>query len=151
MTLIALLHTAAFLWAFAQLRPGAQRTFEAELEHGREPDAWDEPPALEPVPAGVMAFDADGPPLGAPTMALASATGAYGAAVAETYAAADGGRAVAARRLVPAWFDRPGWTDVGPIAWVRGRDQRDADPARPVAPPRIGGPAAVSTGSTCGS
>ena len=120
-TLIAVLHTAAFLWAFAQLRPGAQRTFEAELEHGREPDAWDEPPALEPVPAGVMAFDADGPPVGAPTMALASATGAYGAAVAETYAASDGGRAVPARRLVPAWFDRPGWTDVGPIAWVRGR------------------------------
>ncbi len=68
-----------------------------------------------------MAFDADGPPLGAPTMALASATGAYGAAVAETYAATDDGRAVPARRLVPAWFDRPGWTDVGPIAWVRGR------------------------------
>ena len=66
-TLIAVLHSAAFLWAFAQLRPGAQRTLEAELEHGREPDAWDEPPGLEPAPAGVMAFDAEGPPVGAPT------------------------------------------------------------------------------------
>ena len=33
------------------------------------------------------------------------------------------------RRLVPAWFDRPSWSDVGPIAWFRARI--DETPIRP--------------------
>ena len=36
-------------------------------------------------------------------------------------AAGAGVLAAAPARLVPAWFDRPGWTDIGPIGWIRTR------------------------------
>ena len=116
-TLIALMNTGAFLWAFAQLRPRAQRTFAAELERGRVPDTWDAPPALEPAPAGVIAFDAEPEPV-APA---SRGTGAPGIVAAGDPAAGAGVLALAPARLVPAWFDRPGWTDIGPIGWIRTR------------------------------
>ena len=33
---------------------------------------------------------------------------------------------------VPAWYDRPSWTEMGPIAWLRARIERDPAPPRPV-------------------
>ncbi len=109
--LIALMNTAVFVWAFAQLRPGARRTLEAELEHGREPDGWENP--VQPVPTA-----------GAPRL-----VGAGVAMTTSTAAATGAPTEVPARRLVPAWFDRPHWSDTGPIAWLRAR--MDETPIRP--------------------
>jgi Dolichyl-phosphate-mannose-protein mannosyltransferase/C-terminal four TMM region of protein-O-mannosyltransferase len=113
-TAIALANTAVFLWVFAQLRPAAMRTLEAELEHGRERDAWDE--EAGPAPVGT------GAPAGGEVGGSVTAGGA-GA----TAAALPG--STPRRRLVPAWFDRPSWSDVGPIAWFRARI--DETPIRP--------------------
>ncbi|HKF86185.1 MAG TPA: phospholipid carrier-dependent glycosyltransferase [Candidatus Limnocylindrales bacterium] len=35
--------------------------------------------------------------------------------------AATGGGAAPRARLLPAWFERPGWTELGPIGWLRSR------------------------------
>ena len=113
-TLIALANTAVFVWAFAQLRPAARRSLEAELEHGREPDAWDEDAAVAPVATGAPGGGGGGVPV-----AAGAGTGATAALAAST----------PRRRLVPAWFDRPSWSDVGPIAWFRARI--DETPIRP--------------------
>ena len=108
---IVLLHTGAFAWGLAQLRGGAHRSLAAELESGARDTAPEETealPAIRPAP---------GPAL------------ARGMAAAATVKAATlGGRPPApgvaparAPRRVPAWYDRPSWTDMGPIAWLRAR------------------------------
>ena len=130
-TVIALMNTAVFLWALVQFRPSARRAFAAELEHGREPDGWDAPPALEPVPAGVIAFDAEPEPGGA---------GLVGDGLAGH---GPGGRRGRGRRRPRRHAAAPGAGVVRPPRLDRHRsdgldahaDQRDADPARPVAPP----------------
>ncbi|MEI7744244.1 MAG: phospholipid carrier-dependent glycosyltransferase, partial [Chloroflexota bacterium] len=97
-TVVALLHTAAFVWAVTQLRPGAAQTLEAELEHGRiEPE-----PAPEVDAAGLEPSGSQAP--------------AGGAGRREPVA-----RRTAEVRLVPAWYDRISWTEAGPIAWLRSR------------------------------
>ena len=104
-TMIAVMHTAVFLWALVQLRPAARRALDAELEAGRQPDAWDEPVDAGPVRQAVP-----------------------GLAASDGVAGADAGRMVAGtatvgeqRRLLPAWFDRSSLSDVGPIPWLKAR------------------------------
>ncbi len=109
MTLIALLNTGVFLWAFAQLRPAARRTLAGELEEGRE------------LPPSAVAETPDG------TVGVSGAPGPAGAAAG--IAAGPPAAAVPARRLAPAWFDRPSWSEVGPIAWLRAKI--DETPIRP--------------------
>ncbi len=106
-TVVAFMHSAAFIWGVLQLRPKAHRTLAAELERGR-------------IEEGDLAGDrAPGGP-----QRYRGGAGAAGVAVAGTAAApgaAGQGAGVAAPRLVPAWYDRPSWTEMGPIAWLRAR------------------------------
>jgi hypothetical protein len=109
-TVVALAHSAAFVWGVLQLRAGARRRLAAELE-ARRTDAGDEA-ADEPR------FGTDGTdgPVTAPA----------GVAAASTSIDASPGLPrseppARPARLVPAWYDRPSWTDLGPIAWLRAR------------------------------
>ena len=133
---VALLHTVVFLFALVQLRNGARRTLVEELEWGRlEPSALDD--AVAPTPA--READAAGGPglalaaagVGAATVGGATAdpgrasSGVAAPAIPVAIAAGAGaaaatGVAVVSRRI-PAWFERPGWTEIGPIGWLRSR------------------------------
>ncbi|HEX5826749.1 MAG TPA: phospholipid carrier-dependent glycosyltransferase [Candidatus Limnocylindrales bacterium] len=123
--LVAILHTGALVFGLLQLRDGARRTLAREraeaLEPARaaaegggipvagQPPGADEPRREDPVPvpaAGTAAAAAEVvPPLAA---GAAAGTGA-------------GTLALAAPRRVPAWFDRPSWSEAGPIGWLRTR------------------------------
>ncbi len=115
--LVVALNTLAFLWGVAQLRPGARATLAEELEEGREEELAD-----EPADAGPRLARTDGAPAGAVAAAVARGTASPAtsppAAVATASAAA-----VVARppRLVPAWYDRPSWDSMSPLAWLRAR------------------------------
>ncbi len=102
-TVVALMHSAAFLWGVLQLRPKAHVALAVELERGRVGEA--DEPAL------------DGGRAAPGVVPRYVAAGAPGAAA----AAAGGGPGAVARRLVPAWYDRPSWTEIGPVAWLRAR------------------------------
>jgi predicted membrane-bound dolichyl-phosphate-mannose-protein mannosyltransferase len=112
--LIVALHTAAFLWGFAQLRPGARATLTDELDDGRGEEAFDEAELELPVPHALPSEAAGA------GLAMASA-GVPGARSGGGRTAAGAGAMPAAARLVPAWYDRPSWDVLGPIAWVRAR------------------------------
>ncbi len=130
-TVIALLHTGAFAWGLLQLRPGAHRALAAELERGRveEPDAF----AIDTGRQGPRAAAGNAPgAFASATMSAAAGTTLGAAASVRTPAgAAAAGQANALRaggppaapapRLVPAWYDRVTWTELGPIAWLRAR------------------------------
>jgi Dolichyl-phosphate-mannose-protein mannosyltransferase/C-terminal four TMM region of protein-O-mannosyltransferase/Glycosyltransferase family 87 len=98
---IAVLHTLVLAWILVQLRGGARHGLEAELEDGRsvEPagDGWAvHQRVLAPQAAGggdARPGSTTGPPAARP----------------------------AAGSLVPAWFDRPSWSDLGLLAWLRAR------------------------------
>ena len=117
-TTVALLHSAAFVWGVLQLRPGARRALAAQLERGR---VEEEP--LVPAPATPDARTTE-PGV---TAGMAGAAVAASLADASGAAPAAGGPARTRRtrrrtiRLVPAWYDRPSWTEMGPIAWLRAR------------------------------
>jgi Gpi18-like mannosyltransferase len=112
---VALLHTAVFLWAVTQLRASRRRALAASLAEASieppEPELAPEParPLLEPVPLGEPApvSTAPWPPDidALPTEPMPLAPSAPGSA----------------RRLVPAWFDRPSLTHLGPVDWLIGR------------------------------
>ena len=120
-TTVALLHSAAFIWGVLQLRPGARRALAAQLERGR---VEEESLVPEPETRHLLATE--------PGVAAASAAVVEGAGAAvilpDTPVAAPvaGGQPVdaepaAAARLVPAWYDRPSWTEMGPFRWLRAR------------------------------
>ncbi len=119
-TLVALLHTGAFVWVLAQLLPRARRALAAELAAGRWHSAVAAPgevsaPVLSPEPAPVSASPSPG--AGGVVMATAVATSG-------DRPESSGPRALPPRRrarLAPAWFDRPSWTELGPLAWFRAR------------------------------
>jgi hypothetical protein len=101
---VVLMHSAAFLFGFLQLRGSARRRLAVELEAA----AIDE----EPAPAsGPMAR------AGARGGAAGSASGAGASAGAIAGSAAAAGAA----RLVPAWYDRPSWSEMGPWQWLKAR------------------------------
>jgi len=128
-TVVALLHTGAFVWALLQLRPRGRRTLVAELDDGRR-DEDEAATTLVPRRHAVAhAHPAD--PLG-PIVAGAAATGITGgtggsgitgsAGVAPSASRSSGRSAVVAQPAVlPAWYDRPSWTELGPIGWFRAR------------------------------
>ena len=151
-TLIALVNTAVFLWAFAQLRPAAR----ADARGGAGARARAATPGTRQAGTGP----------GGDRCARRSAEAAWHGRGRRRGRHGGGARAGRRprRRLVPAWFDRPSWSDVGPIAWFRARidetpirpdrsatlsprGPRPPRPPRPVAPDRAGrrrdGPAHV--------
>ncbi len=116
-TTVALLHSAAFAWGVLQLRPGARRALASQLERGRVEEESPEPEpeahhALEVEPGAAVAASA-----AEAESALAGGGDDAPVAGGQPVAAAP----VAATRLVPAWYDRPSWTEMGPIAWLRAR------------------------------
>ena len=129
MTTVALLHSAAFIWGVLQLRPGARRALAAQLERGRVEEASLAPGrrrvscsrpsrALPPRASRVPRWSrAPGP-----TSSLLAGPDEAPAAGGQPVGAAPVGAAPGATaRLVPAWYDRPSWTEMGPIAWLRAR------------------------------
>jgi hypothetical protein len=109
-TVVALMHSAAFIWGVMQLRPSARRALAAELE-----GAWMDEDQVRPAAAVI--------PGTSRRQAGGSAAGAVGSGAGPVVGAPAAGSAVAAAapRLVPAWYDRPSWTEMGPIAWLRAR------------------------------
>ena len=118
-TLVAILHTGAFAWAFAQLLPGQRRSLAAELEHGREEDAE---PADAAVAAGpALALDAVVPPPEAAAPAPVPEAAARAPVPAAIAPAGVPGPVGPPSRRVPAWYDRPSWRHLGPVAWLLAR------------------------------
>ena len=141
---VAVLHTGAFAWVVAQLRPAAMRRLSVEmtlagvdaeaepvlprLDHG---DLAADPPV--PWPADDEADDEadaaagaadDGPraaaaAAGAPSRSAALSTARRVSAAPP--APLHGGSRDRDRRLVPAWYDRIGWGETGPVDWIRAR------------------------------
>ena len=102
---IAIAHSAVFLWALLQLRPGAPRRLADELAIASAGDEREAAPATAPGPARTPARPAPAP-----------------AAVASPAAVARSAAGPApSPGLLPAWYDRPSWTELGPIAWLRAR------------------------------
>lgn len=126
-TLVAVLHTAAFAWAFAQLRPGARAALREELADAREEavlEEGEEATAGHPRRAGPeRASAALAVPPGGMAARPAGDGGQPAAGSAGSLAGApDGSQAAAASpRLVPAWLERPSWTELGPVGWLRAR------------------------------
>ncbi len=104
---IALAHSAVFLWALIQLWPGARRRLADELAIAR---AEDGAPVAPPVAAG----PGNPPERSAPSLTAGGrdAPRALEPTVAEP---------AVGRGLIPAWYDRPSWTEMGPIPWLRAR------------------------------
>lgn len=92
-TLVALTITAVFVWSLAQLRDGAARTLEGELEADEAAAAWREADENE---ADAPAPHAPAPAGGVEPPAIPGA-------------------------LVPAWFDRPALGGTSPVAWLRAK------------------------------
>ena len=150
---VAVLHTAVFLFAIVQLRPRARRTLAEELEWGRlEPPAADD--AVEaPEPDRTGAANPASRwrrPTRRPGQHGDVRSGAAARSTAPSPPARRPSprrrrspcrgcrrsrrrdRAALVPRRIPAWFERPGWLELGPIGWLRSRIGRDADPPRPV-------------------
>ncbi|MEO5966038.1 MAG: phospholipid carrier-dependent glycosyltransferase, partial [Candidatus Limnocylindrales bacterium] len=116
--LVALVNTGALVFGLLQLRDAARHRLAAELERGRVDD-----PAEEPVAAGAI---------GSATAAGRTGLGLAGAGAPASVGVAGAASAPAATatvRRIPAWFDRPSWTELGPIAWLRNRTSET--PIRP--------------------
>jgi hypothetical protein len=123
-TTVALLHSAAFIWGVLQLRPGARRALAVQLERGRI-----EEKSLEPEPETHHPLVAE--PGAAVAASVVGADGVLAASADVLVSGPDdgpvaggqpaGAAPTAATRLVPAWYDRPSWTEMGPIAWLRAR------------------------------
>jgi hypothetical protein len=118
-TLIAVTHSLLFVWSLVQLRLGAHRRLALELNDARE--------AAEEAPGSGSAR------LPRPAVA-ASAAPAGGMGAPPPRAAIDGGGsrlAPGARPvpLVPAWYERPAWTRLGPLGWLAARTSET--PIRP--------------------
>ncbi len=103
-TLVALAHTAALLWGLLQLRSRARTTLASELERARI-DETD-----RDVGVTASGHAAPGVPSGRPAAAAPPAP-----------PGPVRGGATTVRRMLPAWYDRPSWTELGPIAWLRAR------------------------------
>ena len=121
-TLIALTTLVAALWAFAQLRPGAQAGLQRELAARSDDEAWseDDEPAFAERPRAADRWAPDtawddeaGPRLAAPAAATTRsglATGAGSSAI-----------AAAAPALLPTWTEPASFGELGPIGWFRDR------------------------------
>lgn len=117
--LIAVVNTGVLAWGLAQLRRGAAQTLAAELAAEPEDHGWadDEALALAGAPPPPVARGAVGVP-GAPGAPAGPAAQAAGSRSAPDPAASGPARRSS---LVPAWFDRPSWSDLGPIGGLRAR------------------------------
>ncbi len=126
---IAAVHTAAFAWGLAQLRPRARASLARELTAGREGHLQhaDRPAGqvgvggAVPAAAGALPRAAAPPAAGTVPVAGAIAATARVAAPAATVPPGTRLAPAPARRRVPAWYDRPTLGELGPIAWVRAR------------------------------
>jgi len=125
-TAVALTGLAASLWAFTQLRPGAQRALEREIDTGAAADemagaaAWAEDesewPEGPPEPDDDRALRRwqPGALVPAPIAGLAPGPGA-----------AAGAMALSAPLALPTWSEPPSLAELGPIAWFRAKlDER---------------------------
>ncbi len=117
-TIVAVLHTVVLAWCLLQLRDGGRRRLADELlDASLEADGLDVPDDdQQPVPREPRAL----PPHADPALA---SSGVIGASLAATPGATSGLTASppAAGRRVPAWFDRPSLSLLGPVAWLRAR------------------------------
>ncbi len=112
---VAALHTGAFAWGLLQLRGRARRSLAQELVDGsQEPDgrAADEPARVAAPPGEALSAAVATPAVPAAALQPAPPSPSAIPSAAPT--------APRARR-VPAWFDRPGWGELGPIGWLRSR------------------------------
>ncbi len=107
---IAVVNTAVLVWGLLQLRPAAaaDRSRRSSPRAGR----WRTRPRA--AAGGRRRRRVGAPGRGCcaarrPAVARRLAAGAAAAAAAPP------------RRLVPAWFERPSWTTLGPIAWLSAR------------------------------
>ena len=122
-SLLVLAGLAAALWAFAQLRPGAQRRLAGELTASADDavdddERWAGEPGRDEVPAGWPAAgridDGGGWSSGDRPARLGWGVGA----------GAVGGAAVAvtpARAVFPTWTEPASFAEIGPIGWFRSR------------------------------
>jgi hypothetical protein len=125
-TAVALTGLAASLWAFTQLRPGAQRALEREIDTGAAADemagaaAWAEDESE--WPEGPPEPDDDRAPRRWQPGALVPAPIA---GVAPGPGAAAGAMALSAPLALPTWSEPPSLAELGPIAWFRAKlDER---------------------------
>jgi len=109
-TVVALLHTGAFVWALLQLRPKARQTLVTELDAGSQDEEEDVATLVPRRHAGDQAH---------PVAAVAGAAGATGAT--RSASRSSGLTVTAEPTVLPAWYDRPSWTELGPIEWFRAR------------------------------
>ena len=140
-TTFSLMHAAAFLWAFVQLRSGARERLEDELaaasvdedDVGFEDDGAVEPDHPGSVPAAALASsqapEAVAPPPGVPYMAMAMIDPPWAGSPltpevgtdADAPDEAPGAAAVAIGAPMPTWTPRPGFEELGIIGWFRAR------------------------------
>ena len=127
-TMVAVMHAGAFAWGVVQLRPRARGTLALELADGRLVRGGPDPDELEAQAPGTEAPEPHPP---APPTTVAAAALASPAASGAPPPAADPDLPVV--RRVPAWYDRPGWGQLGPIGWLRARMRET-----PIRPDRSG-------------
>ena len=126
-TLFSLMHAAAFVWAFVQLRSAAHDRLEDELaaasvdadDVGAEDEDAIQPdhpgPAPVPIPPRTEAWEAVAPPPAAPFMAMAMVDPPYVGVAATTAASA------AVPVPVPTWTPRASFEELGILGWFRAR------------------------------
>ena len=120
-TIIAVAVLAAGAWAFAQLRPGRRTALADEIE--AEADGWTDAARFEPRPDSAAASRTVG---GAALMPASRAPGALpwepgdlpGYSLSRRVAAAPISTSVAP---LPAWSERPSFSEAGAWAWFRSR------------------------------
>jgi hypothetical protein len=135
-TIVALMHTASFVWALFQVRAGGRARLADELEEARLPEPVR---ATAPQPAEVASvgvWDRAGQRGGTDPARAAPMATARGADAARdvvdvtdgvgTVGAAAGAAAPAAAPsasipILPTWGDRPSLTETGVVGWIRER------------------------------
>ncbi len=126
--IVAVMHAGAFAWGVMQLRSRARGTLALELADGRLERARPAPDEPEAQAPGTEPPEPHSP---APTTTVAAAVQASPAGSGAPPPTADPSPTVV--RRVPAWYDRPGWGELGPIGWIRARMRET-----PVRPDRSG-------------
>jgi len=130
--IVALMHTAVLAWALVQLRPGARRALAGELAASAaddEAEAPDDQGAASPHRAGGPDRTWGSRPAEPDRLPSAPPAGVSAASLPVPSAPSTGVSAPPSRPRVPAWFDRPTWSDHGPVGWLRAR--MNETPIRP--------------------
>jgi hypothetical protein len=126
-TLVAILHTGAFVWALLQVRASRRERLEDELAEarlvdlGEAPARWslDDGPDASPW-VGVPPGAGDPGPASAPPPGAGAGVGA-GATLALTTAAPTADAPRTGTRTLPTWSERPSLAEAGLVGWIRTR------------------------------